>query len=247
MEHSEHLDVVVDQASALAVAARRSGPDVAVPATPEWTMAKLVKHTGTTHRWAQTAITTTEFPDPSGLDLGLPERESDFPDWLEAGARAFRAALGAADPADACWSWGADGHVRFWSRRMAHETVIHRWDAESVSGTQEPIAAGVACDAVNERLENLPSSANFNPAAGAALIGTGESIHLHATDADGEWLLRFTSEGLVWSAEHAKGDLAIRGPVSDLALLLLGRRDLDGFETFGDVEVFAAHAELTNF
>ena len=36
-----------------------------------------------------------------------------------------------------------------------------------------------------------------------------------------------------------KGDLAVRGPVSDLLLLLWNRRDTDGLQVFGDESILA--------
>jgi len=89
MDQVAYLDVVVAQTRALADAARVVGPDTTVPATPEWTMAKLVKHCGTTHAWARAVIERGEFANPGELDLGLPAAESDYPDWIEAGAGAF--------------------------------------------------------------------------------------------------------------------------------------------------------------
>ena len=47
-------------------------------------------------------------------------------------------------------------------------------------------------------------------------------MHVHSTDADGEWLVDFDN-GLAVTREHAKGDVAVRGPASDLMLVLYGR------------------------
>ena len=247
MDPRTWLEVITEAATALAAAARDVGPDAPVPVTPEWSMAKLVKHTGTTHRWALAIATTREFANPGDLELGVPDDSADFPDWFETGAALLTSTLGAIDPLADMWSWGVDQHARFWSRRMAHETVIHRWDAQSAQGAQDAIRADVAVDGINERLENLGPSMNFNPAGAAALSGTGETAHLHATDTDGEWLLRFEPDGVVVSREHAKGDVAVRGPASDLLLYLNGRRELDGLEVFGDARVLAAHAAMRNF
>jgi uncharacterized protein (TIGR03083 family) len=248
MEHLEYLDVVTAQAGALASAARAVGPDVTVPATPDWTMAKLVKHTGTTLAWARANVERGgEFVNPGELDLGLPASPGDYPDWLGSGAAAFVATSAAADPGAPAWTWGVDAHARFWSRRMAHETSIHRWDAESVSGEQAPIAPAVAVDGIDERLENLVPSMEHNPAGPDALCGRGETIHLHCTDTDGEWLLRFAPDGFTFSREHAKGDLAVRGGASDVLLWLVGRRGLDGLETFGDTTVADAHTAIRAF
>ncbi len=247
MEQHEYLEAIVAHAGALAVAARTVGPDHAVPATPEWSMAKLVKHTGTTHRWAHAIVLSGAFANPGDLDLGLPPDEAALPDWLEQGAAALVTTLRSADPDAAAWSWGLDQHVRFWSRRMAHETAVHRWDAQTATGSPEPFAADLAVDGITERLENLVPSMNFRPDGAAALVGRGETVHVHATDADGEWLLRFGPEGFSFTREHAKGDVAVRGPASDLVLYLVGRRGLDGLEVFGDPSVLDAHAGIRAF
>ena len=247
MEHSEFLDVVVRGSCALAAAARRVGPDGSVPATPDWSMAKLVKHTGTTHRWAMAVVAGGEMVSPSDLALGLPDAEDEYPDWIEAGAREFQAVVGAADPNGGCWSWGEDHHVRFWSRRMAHETTVHCWDAQSATEGSDPIAIEVAIDGIDERLGNLQASMSFRPDGPDALRGEGETLHLHTTDGDGEWLVRFGPDGLKVSREHAKADVAVRGPASDLLLYTAGRRGLDGLEVFGDRSVLTRRDAIRNF
>ena len=43
--------------------------------------------------------------------------------------------------------------VGFWSRRLASETLVHRWDAELDAGIDgAPMDAAVAADAVDEHL-----------------------------------------------------------------------------------------------
>jgi uncharacterized protein (TIGR03083 family) len=247
MTYDDLVAAIPAAATALAAAARAVGPDTVVPATPEWTMAKLVKHCGTTHRWAAANAERGVRVSPRDLDLGLPEDAAALPDWFEAGAADLVRVLRATDPDTPAWSWGADQHARFWGRRMAHETAVHRWDAESATGSQAPIAPGLAVDGIDERLENLVASTEFNEDGRAAMTGAGESVHLHATDVEGEWLLRFGSDGFTFAREHAKGDLAVRGPAADLLLVLIGRRGLDGLEVFGDAGVLDAHAAITRF
>lgn len=248
MTYEEWLAAVADEAGALAAAARTAGPDATPPAVPDWTMAKLVKHVGTTHRWAAGNVAAGGARvTPRDLDLALPDDPTGLPDWFESGASALVAVLASADPDAPAWTWGDDHRAGFWARRMAHETAVHRWDAESASGAQSPFRPDLAVDGVDERLEILVPSMEFNEAGPAALIGAGESIHLHATDVDGEWLLRFGPDGFSYSREHAKGDLAVRGAASDLLLVLVGRRGLDGLETFGDPGVLDAHAAITRF
>jgi hypothetical protein len=66
----------------------------------------------------------------------------------------------------------------------------------------------------------------------------GETIHLHGTDGEGEWLLTLGPDAFTMTHEHAKGDVALRGSVSDLALLLYGRPTIGAVEHLGDDAAF---------
>jgi uncharacterized protein (TIGR03083 family) len=220
-------------ASALAASARAAGVDAPVPSCPEWDVWELVRHAGTTHRWATTLVEqrATGYLAP---DLGeLPSARDDIVDWFEASTARLLDVL-EATPADAdVWSWGGDHHARFWSRRMAHETSVHGWDAATAAGRPRPIDGDLAVDGIDEQLANIPYMIPFRPAI-AELRGAGETIHLHATDREGEWLVRLTADGVEWSREHAKGDVAARAGASDLFLFLVGRVEPGRLEVFGD-------------
>lgn len=247
MDHVTFTEVVPREAQVLAAAARAAGSQKPVPSCPEWTMAKLVKHTGTTHRWVLGVLEREGPVSPAELDLGLPDDEDEYPDWLERGAQEFAVVVGKADPDKDLWSWGADQHLRFWSRRMAHETTVHRWDGETALGAPNPIDAAVAVDGIDERFENLPAALPSVGGSPADLVGQGETIHLHATDSDGEWLLRFTTDGLVVTREHAKGDVAVRGTSSDLLLFALGRETAAPLEILGDSGLLERKAGIRRF
>lgn len=76
------------------------------------------------------------------------------------------------------------------------------------------------------------------PTDAAALSG---SVHLHCTDADGEWTIRPNrSGGHDVARDHAKADAAIRGPAHDLLMVLWRRAPLDAVEVFGDADLAAA-------
>jgi uncharacterized protein (TIGR03083 family) len=165
---------------------------------------------------------------PREVDLAIPDDAAGLPDWLEASAAGLVETLAAADPDDACWTWTDDRHVRFWARRMACETAVHRWDGGSVQGDPEPFDGALAVEGIDEQLANLPF---FAP---DAVAGAGETLHLHCTDRDGEWLLRRGADGLEVRREHAKGDVALRGPASALYLVLLGRAGTETVDVFGE-------------
>jgi len=60
-------------------------------------------------------------------------------------------------------------------------------------------------------------------------VPEGKVVHFHVTDegVDGEWLIRGGHGGVTVAAGHGKGDLALRGPASDVLLVLLRRLPAD--------------------
>ena len=58
--------------------------------------------------------------------------------------------------------------------------------------------------------------------AGQPIGGDGKTLHLHATDADSEWLVTLHADRADAVRGHAKGDAALRGAASDLLLMVWG-------------------------
>jgi hypothetical protein len=84
----------------------------------------------------------------------------------------------------------------------------------------------------------------------AELGRVGDSLHLHATDAPGEWTITLTEDGYSWSGGHTKATVAVRGAAADLYLLLWNRRppaDAERFEIFGDAALMDAWLAATGF
>src|SRR5206468_65717 len=136
--------------------------------------------------------------------------------------------LRATPPDTAVWTWAADQSARFVARRCAHELAIHRYDAQLAAGSPQPVDAPVAADGIDEifyMVDNAPERMGR---------GGGETLHLHGTDRDDEWLLTLEPDGLQVERRHAKGDLALRGAVSDLELLLYQRPTLGEVDRIGD-------------
>jgi uncharacterized protein (TIGR03083 family) len=218
-----------------------------VPTCPGWTVAELATHIGGIHRWV-TAIVASQAPSR----LPFPEvgPESSSPDglarWLTAGAVPLLESLRAAGPVTPVWTWGPGRTSGWWARRVVHETAVHRADAELAVGVAAPVIDPVvAADGIDEFLFNLPSARR--PYKHLASLPTGSSMHLHATDADGEWLVRFTESGIAWERGHAKATVAVRGPVALLLLFTYGRvpgAD-ERFAVFGDASVLDAWQQRT--
>ncbi len=109
-----------------------------------------------------------------------------------------------------------------------------RWDAQRAVGEPEPIDAGLAVDGIDEVLWMIP----IRP-VGKKPTGSGETVHFHCTDREGEWLARLTPAGVEVERGHAKADVAARGPASDLLLLLWGRVEPDALDVVGDRAMLA--------
>ena len=207
-----------------------------VPACPGWDVDELLRHTGQAHRNAEVIVREgrTERPDRSQLEAP----HAGSLDWYEAGLAALLDTLRTADPDTPVYTFSGPGTARFWQRRMAHETTVHRVDAEQATGAVGPIDPAVALDGIDEFLDVfLPLTARRveEPATG--------TLHLHATDAEGEWLVTFGPQPTV-ERGHAKGDVALRGPAADLYLWVWGRLPTAQLEAFGDpavAETFARY------
>jgi uncharacterized protein (TIGR03083 family) len=239
MNQIDFLAWVRSDGAALAAAARR-GLDAPVPACPGWTVADLVLHTGMVHRHKTEIVRgrLADRPDPWPPPAPPP---ADLLDWYEQGLQELVAVLDAEDPATRVWTFHKpDQTAGFWRRRMAHETAVHRVDAESAHGQPAPVAPVLAADGVDEVLEVF--LAPFSD--GAAVGGRGESVHLHATDVEGEWQLRLLPAGVEVVRGHGKGDAAARGAASDLLLFLWGRVGAERLEALGDTALLARVREL---
>ena len=254
--NDRYLDALAGQSALFAEALVGADPRQRVPTCPDWTLLQLTAHLAEVHRWATAIVTrpnATTPPDRSGLDAtGAPEDAAGLSMWFRDGADALVEAIRAADPQTPVWGWAGDHSVGFWTRRMAHETAVHRADAELALGREFTLEADLAADAISEWLGfvSLPQAAQYRPEL-AELRGQGEILHLHSTDQGlgeaGEWIVRRTPSGPVWEHGHAKGDVAVRGPVVYLLLVLMRRippsdAPIDVLGDAGVLEHWLAHA-----
>lgn len=213
-----------------------------VPGCPGWSVADLVYHLGEVHHFWRT-IVAEQRDTWEGYEQ--PERPTDAEliGWYRDGLRATITTLTAADPTHPNWTWSTDKTAGFVIRRMAHETAIHRWDAEAAAGLDTGVEPHLASDGIDEFLMWFADeAAEGTPPAGG-------SVHLHCGDVPGEWTVVLNAEG-TYDIEraHAKGDCALRGSASDLLLALWRRRPSSSIDVVGDTDVaarFLAYPALT--
>jgi uncharacterized protein (TIGR03083 family) len=235
VETAEHLEALRRQGELLAAAAARNDLDTPIPTCPEWRMRDLVQHMGDVHRWAAAHVAEGRTQPIQKAELAevagpLPD-DAELLDWFREGHGRLLHTLETAGPDAPAWTFlPAPSPVAFWARRQAHETGIHRADAESPGGPDgiTPFSPDFAVDGIEEFLFG------FLGRQGEELRSDPpRTLHVHATDIAGEWLIRLDTSVEV-RREHGEADCAVRGPASDLHLLIWNRRTPDGLEVDGD-------------
>jgi uncharacterized protein (TIGR03083 family) len=227
------------------------GADLAktVPACPDWTLRQLATHVGRGQRWAAEIVATrsAEFiPFREVPDGKIPDDPALHAPWLRAGAERVVVAVRQAG-SDPVWTFAGPAPASFWARRMAHETAMHRADAQLAAGDRPDFAPDLAADAIDEWLGLLcgPAPGEEDPRLGA--LPDGGVLHFHATDdgldGAGEWLVRRDGPRVLVEHGHGKGDVAVRGPAGRLLLVLLRRVPADD----PDVQVLGDGALLESW
>ena len=246
MEIPEHIDMLRRQGDLLADAAERAGLDAVVPPCQPWQVRDLLRHTGYIHRWAARHI--TERPD-TVLD-GPPEEEilrggatdPELLAWFRDGHAALVKTLATADPALQCATFiAAPSPLAFWARRQAHETAIHRADAESAAGATPEYPADFAADGIDELIMGFGRRRKYAPAADGGLL------RVIAADTGDAWSIE-AHDGRLQPRRDADGDIlndagcTVSGAASSLYLYLWNRADATrvGVTVTGDHALLAA-------
>lgn len=240
MRYDDFHTAIEREAKTFVDVLRSGDPDAEVPACPDWTLHDLGVHLTGAHRWWTHVIQagTTERPeDRPEVD----EDPDDLPRYLEEGVEALLDELRDHDEFDRAWTWWGERHVGRIARRMAHETAMHRWDAQDALGDAEPIGGRLAADGVSEFIDVFLDTQDepwpYEPA----------TLHLHRSDGRGNWSV--TLDPMSGQSRRARDDAAVlRGTASDLLLVLWRREELDAIRVTGDrptVERFLAWADLT--
>jgi uncharacterized protein (TIGR03083 family) len=233
MEAKEHIEALQREGELLAAAAASAGLDAAVPTCPEWQVRDLVGHTGGVHRWAAANVSLAQ-DEPMGAAemaevMRTPE-DGALVDWFREGHAALVETLATAPDDLRCWTFmPAPSPLQFWARRQAHETAIHRVDAESAAGSVSGSDADFAADGVDELLTGfLPRR------SGRFTADPQRTLLVQAVDTGREWLATVGPERIDVARSGGAADCTVRGPAADLYLLLWNRRTPDGLDVSGD-------------
>ena len=225
----EYLRYLAADVAALERSARLAGLDAAVPSCPRWDVRRLLQHTTKVHHFATWVV---QGGDREEFAFDTPDDDALFPRFAS-GAAGLISALGSAPDDLAVWTMVPGLPARqFWARRQAHETTVHRIDAELAAGFGvTEIAADYADDGLAELLTQLLPG-RVKPAA------TGSSFRVSFTplDANSSWTVTAGPSGLS-SSERASddADLAVFGMAADLYRWAWNRAGDDEVSLRGDL------------
>ncbi len=151
-------------------------------------------------------------------------------DWYRIGAASLIAVLDPARAASPAATWCPWDHtLGFWLRRMAHETAVHRVDAQAAIGSAAPLETGLAANGIDEVL-TLWLGCHQPP--GAHTSGRAVSLRVPGR----EWTVAL-HEGVVDYCPEADPAAVVSGSSSAVDLWLWGRAGEEQLSVEGDVAV----------
>ncbi|MEV4790348.1 maleylpyruvate isomerase family mycothiol-dependent enzyme [Streptomyces tuirus] len=223
METAEFLDALETEGRLLAAAAEEAGTEAKVPTCPGWQVRDLLRHTGAVHRWAAAHVAeqlTERRPpaEPTGLD------GAELIAWYRDGHRRLVGTLAGASPDVECFAFlPAPSPLAFWARRQAHETAVHRVDAESArGGAPTDVTPEFATDGIDELLRGFHARSRSR-------VRTSEPrvLRIRTEDTGAVWTLRLSQEPPVTTRdESGEAECELSAPAGPLYLALWNRAPL---------------------
>ncbi|GAA4929980.1 maleylpyruvate isomerase family mycothiol-dependent enzyme [Streptomyces coeruleoprunus] len=222
METAEHIKYLVREGQLLAEAAEEAGEDAEVRTCPGWRVRDLLRHTGMVHRWATSFVVEGHTSYRPGS--GEPDLDGEaLLEWFRRGHDRLVTALTEAPDTLECWTFlPAPSPLAFWARRQAHETTVHRVDAESALGLvagRSPVGPGLAADGVDELLCGFHGRDKSR-----VRTGRPGTLRVRATDTGDAWTVRLSAEApRTTRSDDGPADCELSGPAEALYLTLWNR------------------------
>jgi uncharacterized protein (TIGR03083 family) len=239
MEWSRYLECLAADADRFREVSAKD-LDAPVPSCPGWSVADLVRHVAVVYLHKVECLRQGRAPEP-----WPPERAATAEPLalLDEALPLLRERLAAQPPEAAAYTWyGPDQTTRFWLRRMAQETLIHRIDAELALRTNvQQVAPDLAVDGIDEVLvvfleyQSRTWCDDFGPDLAEA---RDRPVLISAGGAG--WLVRAAPSGVSVEAGIGSGlvatDAAVRGEPGAMLRWLWGRGN-GGVTVEGDEEL----------
>jgi uncharacterized protein (TIGR03083 family) len=249
------LGLLADEGK-LAVESCAGGLAEAIPFCPGWTGRDLALHLAGVYRWVSAMVANRMSQPPDSDHRAALYTDPNPADDAGVVSRLHLALDGVVDvlraaPADlACWTiWPGHTPREFWIRRMLHETLVHRVDAQNLGRAGADVIGGAelgsttAADGVDEMM--LGFSSRYRKLRNPEPL----TLAVQATDVNAAWWATIGPETLDTGRGAAPGaaDAAITGRAGELLLWLWNRRSAAGLEVSGDptvLEIWTTNAHL---
>ncbi|HUZ20322.1 MAG TPA: maleylpyruvate isomerase family mycothiol-dependent enzyme [Acidimicrobiales bacterium] len=238
MDVSAHVEALEREGALLARGAASAGLGAPVPTCPDWRVRDLVRHAGNVHRWAAAVVRSGRsipFDDEEERALFGPRpSDGELLAWFRRGHGDLVEALVDASPDLECWTFlPAPSPLAFWARRQAHETAMHRVDAESAAGVVVRVDTAFAADGVDELLRGFAARPRSRLRS-----EPGCSLKIRARDTGDNWTVRVGPETVEVSgddpARAGEVSCVVEADAEALYLLLWNRRGADGLRVAGE-------------
>lgn len=236
VDHGRLLEAFSVEAQLLGEVAHSASPDSPVPTAPGWTLNELLKHVGAVYwqvlGWIRDGRRPESWREP------LPGQP--VVDFYSTARAELEVELANHDPATRATTWwSADPTHGFWRRRMLHETLVHRVDAENAAGIGDSaVPDDLAADGVDEALtlyfgHKLTTMGISGTRNGTVGFHTGGH----------SWIARAgPGETEAWRCSPREADAAdaiVTGSPANVYLWLWGRVPVTMVHTDGDHELSA--------
>ena len=248
MKVADHISAITQEAKLLAEAAEEAGLAASIDTCPGWDMRDLVRHLSEIHLWAgahvarrATKMWVDDIAELSGYwpDLAVfwPEDEKLIGWYLQTNANLVQALEAAPADAEMMTFLPAPSPRAMWARRQAHETAIHRFDAQNAAGSAFGFDAAFAADGIDEMLSA------FAPRGKKFAIESTKTMLVHAEDTNDSWHVTMSPTGITTKREDDRSDVTLTGGASDLYLAVWNRGDSPSISVTGDRDVLTAWHE----
>lgn len=233
----EHLAAIREHANGLGAAALAAGLHTVTTTCPGWAIRDLVAHIGGVHRWAAGNVAKGKVADDETTAMFAAPADPGLLLWYADGCAALVSTLSEASANTACYTFlpNVASPLEFWARRQAHETAIHRVDAESPLGTVPHFETSFAVDGLDELINGFAARPGGRLRANPAV-----TLMIAPSDAPACWRVRIGPEGrdvMTSGTVTGDADLTVRGPAADLYLLLWNRAGTDPVDLDGDTSL----------
>jgi len=242
MDIDTHIEAISREGRQLAAAAFQARLDDRIPWCPGWNTRELLHHLSEIHLWAASHVArravregVSELAD---LEAAWPDLATFWPDdealidyYLATNANLV-AELESAPSDLSTWTFlTAPSPRQMWARRQAHETAIHRIDAQSATASVSGFDPAFASDGIDEILTAMAPRADELP------LEFSVTMAISPSDVDERWLVNLGPDGIETVRTDGPADLVLTGLASDLYIAVWNRGDDSAIALTGDPSV----------